>query len=287
MCSLGPWVCHLSQTCCTALPCTALHCPALSLCALHSIFHLSFPEYCCYCYYWKGSSFITSGQCKSMCCLTTALKHRFASRIWLISFWSHFFTLRNLITDQNVFQISPPWAILLKQSDTHSPPFSISIPLHPPGPLTWKSQHQVFIWMNFIQPLGGMCSKQKAFDPVWTCDKHDSSSLKALSLLLFHSVLPRRRLSRRMTSWCSDTYAESGTEWVYRAGREGAVIYTAPPQGSIPGLSSSSWVRALFADEGTYKEVTTGSICMFTLEKEEISASVYPYTHCMGGRPFS
>lgn len=137
--------------------------------------------------------------------------------------------------------------------------------------------------MNFIQAQWDVHRAES----LWSCVNMWQAWLrspKALSQLLFHSVLPRRRLSRWMTSWCSDTYTESGSEWVYRAGRRGQRPFCC---NIVPSSRLNSWpvihvwVRALFADEGSFKEVIADSSWMFVLEKEEISSCVYLYTPCI------
>ncbi len=158
----------------------------------------------------------TSGQCQSISCLTffiatAVLKHRWAEEI-------NFLDAANLFAqalhhakkshyNQNVFQISLRLAPLLKQSE-----ISIHRLFHFDFPSGYWSQHQVFIWVNFVPPRSGMCSDLKPL----ILHKHVTSvtllSEGFISAAFSFFFFSCRRLSHSVTSQISNTYTESGTE---------------------------------------------------------------------------
>lgn len=148
---------------------------------------------------------------RSMSCLTIVLKHKWAEEI--NSFRRHFTSEKSHYTPKYSF----PNITALSHSaetirDIHSPPISFQFPL---WPLTQKSQHQVFTWVNFVQPRSGMCG-EKAFDPARTCDKHDSALRGLYRGCFSFSFWPCLCLSHCLTSEICNTYTDSATEWDYQ-----------------------------------------------------------------------
>lgn len=106
-----------------------------------------------------------SGQCKSISCLTlftvtAVLKHRWAEEI-------NFLDAANLVpqtlhhTEKSHYnpECIPNITALSSSAETIRDIHWLPIPFRCPS--GYWSQHQVFIWVNFVPPRGGMCSERK------------------------------------------------------------------------------------------------------------------------------